>query len=114
MDYYNYFFENPIQKVKVSNGSTPSIEYDCIKGIETVGCFYKNGYKVTVREGKGKHKYIQLDIYTSCNQQIDIEERWLIRNDNKICRRTGWNNVNLLSMAMKGENERDLNYWIKK
>ena len=39
---------------------------------------------------------------------VDIEEKWLIRSDDKIMRRLGWNNVDLLKLSRTGESERDI------
>ena len=104
MNYYKHFINHPNYNLHV-NG----VEYENRVGVKTMGGCYKNGY--TVKEIKGKtdkYSYIQLNLYTSNQQKVAIEERWLIRNDNKVCKRIGWHNVDLLRFVQKGENEKNL------
>ena len=96
---YEYFLSEPYKKLKVADNY-----YDCVLGTKTTGSFYVNGYRAKNIIGKKeKWGYIQVDFYTSVGNTIDIEERLLIRNDGKICRRTGWNNIDLLKYERPGE-----------
>ena len=96
---YDYFLSEPYKKLKVADNY-----YDCVLGTKTTGSFYINGYRAKSIIGKNeKWCYIQVDFYTSVGNEIDIEERLLIRNDGKICRRTGWNNIDLLRYERPGE-----------
>ena len=94
-DNYDILKNIKMRKVKVNDKY-----YDCKLGLKSSGGFYKNGFTAEVIEGKNKeHNYIVLKIYTSVNHTIDIEEKWLIRDDGKVCKRFGWNNVNLLPLC---------------
>ena len=105
---YQFFKENPSFKLKVNDK-----KYDNIVGNPTESGFYKNGWEVKELEGKkGKYNYIALSFYTSAGLEVDIEERWMIRDDNKIIIRKGWHGVDLLKMAMDGENEADLKIYM--
>jgi len=105
--FYQFFEQNPLKKVEVGE-----VKYDPVVGTVTVGGYYKNGWRARVIEGD--KNYIELHFYTSAGSEIVIEERWLIREDDKICKRTGWNNINLLKMDTIENHRKDLNtYKIK-
>ena len=106
--FYQFFKQNPLKMVEVGE-----VKYQPIVGTVTVGGYYKNGWRSRVIEGD--KNYIELHFYTSAGSEIVIEERWLIREDDKICKRTGWNNINLLKMDTIENHRKDLNtYKIKK
>ena len=71
------------------------------KGLETKGGFYKNGFTCgTLRGKKGKYDYLNIMIYTSAANQVDIEEKILLRIENDgnytIRAYTGWHNMDFL------------------
>ncbi len=84
-------------------------KFDCYKGLETESGFYKNGFKSYVKDGKKKNKgqkYLQIDIYTSAAQQIDIEEKllFLINGDEYILKKwLGWNNNDLMRLDFNNQ-----------
>jgi len=95
--------------------------FPCSTDVRTHGGYYKNGFTSKIIDGKnGKHKYVSVDIYTSVGHKIAIEEKWLIRDDNKICKRLGWdfpagsgNRTDLMKFAIPGESEADINKYIE-
>ena len=104
MTTFQYFIKNPIRDLLVNDKPVQNWV-----GTKTDGGYYKNGYIASLLKGKNdKHSYIQLNIYTSVKCTVDIEEKWLIRSDDKIIRRLGWNNVDLLRICRKGECEEDI------
>ena len=105
---FNYFIRNPIRNLLVNDKPIAN----CV-GTKTEGGYYKNGYTASLLSGKkDKFSYIQLNIYTSAGNEVDIEEKWLIRSDDKIVKRLGWSNVNLLRMDTLAQHERDLKHYI--
>ena len=105
--YYQFFKENPILNVKVND-----VEYQPVLGTNTGSGYYSNGWRV--RELNGDKNYIEIHFYTSAHHKIDIEERWLIREDDKICKRTGWHDINLLRMETVDNHRNDLETYKKK
>jgi len=103
----HFLIKNPKVKVKVNDK-----EYACIEGLETEGGFYRNGW--TVEAVKNKKKYIRFEMYTSCGQSIQVEEKWLIDLDGKVIARKGWNNIDLLRYSQPGECKRDMNTIVKR
>tara|TARA_R110002110_G_scaffold71921_1_gene191729 strand:+ start:457 stop:813 length:357 start_codon:yes stop_codon:yes gene_type:complete len=104
MTTFQYFIKNPIRDLLVNDKPVQNWV-----GTKTDGGYYKNGYIASLLKGKNdKYSYIQLNIYTSVKCTVDIEEKWLIRSDDKIIRRLGWNNVDLLRICRKGECEEDI------
>ena len=104
MSTYEFFLTHPNVKTIVNEK-----EYENSVGLTTPSGYYKNGWIAKKIEGKkGKYSYIQMNIYTSAGGQIDIEEKWLIRNDGKIMKRLGWHNVNLLNMSPQSYHKNDL------
>tara|TARA_R110002012_G_scaffold304666_3_gene508284 strand:+ start:2387 stop:2722 length:336 start_codon:yes stop_codon:yes gene_type:complete len=104
MTTFEYFIKTPIRKLLVNDKPVENWV-----GTKTEGGYYKNGYVATLLEGKkNKYSYIQINFYTSAGCMVDIEEKWLIRSDDKIMRRLGWNNVDLLKLSRTGESERDI------
>ena len=96
---YSYFLAEPYKKLKVKDK-----EYECEVGTKTEGGSYKNGYIAkSVIGKKEKYAYMIVKFYTSVNKEIDIEEQLIIRNDGEICKRLGWNNVNLLRFERPSE-----------
>ena len=97
----NWFKNNEVL-VKVND-----IEYPNIKGTKTEGGYYKNGFSSKILEGKsGKNQYLQINIYTSAGEKVDIEEKFLFKivGDNyKIVKWLGWNNMDLLAMDSNEE-----------
>jgi hypothetical protein len=99
-----YFETKQCQKVLVND-----IEFDCYKGLETMSGYYKNGFKAYVKKGKKKNKaneYLQIDIYTSAGQQIDIEEKFMFLKDGEdyiLKKWVGWNNMDLLRFDTNNE-----------
>ena len=108
-NFYQFFIDHPIYNVQVNN-----TEYENKVGVKTSGGYYKNGYTAKKLKAKSsnKYNYIQLNMYTSVLHRVDIEEKWLIRSDNKICKRLGWHNVNLLRISKEGENKETLQAYI--
>ena len=112
MSTYQFFVNNTYKKVLVNDKF-----YDCRIGIQTDGGYYKNGYVSKQRTGlKGKHEYIWIYIYTSVKGYIDVEEKILMRNDGRICKWYGWDNIDLLKVPSQdhtAECMSRLNYFIK-
>ena len=95
------WFENTkSQKVRVND-----VEYENKVGIPTNGGLYKNGFEAKIIDGKqGKRKYLQIYIYTSAGQYVDVEEKFLfakIANKYKIVKHLGWHNVDLLRLGKR-------------
>lgn len=96
----DYFKNTKTLQVEVNDK-----KYDCYKGLKTESGFYKNGFKTYLKDGKKKNKkskYLQIDIFTSASQEIDIEERFLFLMDGEdyiLKKWTGWNNVDLMRFS---------------
>ena len=98
----NWFKNTKNKKVMVDD-----VEYPTIRGTETGGGWYVNGFNAKVVAGnKGKRNYLQIDIYTSAAHVIDIEEKYLfamIGDKYKLVKWVGWNDVNLMRGTWKNE-----------
>jgi len=107
---YEFFKNNNYLKVLVNDK-----EYDCREGIETDSGFYRNGFTSQLVEGKkGKYDYVKFNLFTSAGGEIQIEEKWLIRSDGKLCKRVGWSNICLMRLAQPGEHEEDIKLLVEK
>ena len=107
---YEYFSMNRYRQIVYNDK-----KYDCDLGLDiddTCG-YYKNGYKTYIINGKNdKYKYIQVNMYTISGSKVDIEEKIMIRSDNKIVQRVGWNNVNLLKYDTQENHKKQIQGWI--
>jgi len=107
---YGYFLAEPYKKLQVDDNY-----YDCILKTKTKGSCYKNGYVAKNIIGKNnKWCYMQVDFYTSAGNEIHIEEKMMIRNDGKICRRVGWHNVDLLKYERPNESYNEYKQYVKR
>lgn len=112
MTIYEYFLNNRYRQIVFKDK-----KYDCDLGLDTgkTGGFYKNGYKSYEINGKNnKYKYIQVNMYTICGGKVDIEEKIMIRSDNKIVQRYGFNNVNLLKMDSQENHKKQIQGWVNR
>ena len=94
----NWFLENRYKMVRCQGQ-----DFHCKKGLPTPGGFYKNGYIVKSVDHKGK-TFIQIDIYTSAANIIDVEERFLflVKDEQWIIKKwVGWHNTDLLKMTRR-------------
>lgn len=96
----SWFESTKSQKVRVND-----VEYQNKVGIPTIGKWYKNGFEAKIIDGKqGKRKYLQIYIYTSAGNNVDVEEKFLfakIDNKYKIVQHLGWHNVDLLRLCKR-------------
>ena len=85
------FIDNPTLNLQVNDNVFPMIV-----GTETEGGYYKNGYIAK----EIKMGWLQVNIYTSCRHQVDIEEKKLYNikdlNNIRLIKWKGWNDVDLL------------------
>jgi len=107
---YGYFLAEPYKKLQVDDNY-----YDCVLKTKTKGSCYKNGYVAKNIIGKNnKWCYMQVDFYTSAGNEIHIEEKMMIRNDGKICRRVGWHDVDLLKYERPNESYNEYKEYVKR
>tara|TARA_R110000796_G_C14364719_1_gene413259 strand:- start:252 stop:620 length:369 start_codon:yes stop_codon:yes gene_type:complete len=86
---YEKFIMNPQRNVKYNDK-----EQENKFGFETIdqNGYYKNGYTASSpKPGKnGKHNYITIKVYTVAKSMVDIEEIYMLRDDDKVVERKGW------------------------
>ena len=96
MTLYQKFVSNPTRKVTLDG-----VEQENIFGYNATthegaargsGGYYKNGFTAsTPKSGNnGKFNYITIKVYTVVKGYVDIEEVYMLRDDDKIVQRKGW------------------------
>ena len=112
MTIYEYFSIHRYRQIVYNDK-----KYDCDLGLDTgdTSGYYKNGYKTYRINGKNdKYHYIQVNMYTICGGKVEIEEKMMIRSDNKIVQRVGFHNVNLLKYDTQENHKKDIMDWIER
>ena len=89
MTLYEKFIMNPQRNVKYNDK-----EQENIFGWKTIdhGGYYKNGYTASspTTGNNGKYNYITIKVYTVAYSMVDIEEIYMLRDDDKVVQRKGW------------------------